>query len=383
MKIALLTPFYPYRGGIAQFSGRFYQEIADNADVKVFSFSRLYPDFLFPGKTQYVEEEDKILEYPSERILDSINPFSYQKTVNEINRFAPDVLIMAYWMSFFAPAYGHIAHRLKKKTKVIALVHNAIPHEPNFFDRPLTKLFFKQVDTFVALSENVKDDILSLLPDADADKIIVTPHPLYDHYAPKIDRRDALARLSLSPDKKTILFFGLIRDYKGLDLLIEAMGKADDSVQLVIAGECYGSFDKYANQIKASPARDRIKIMARYIAESEVPILFSAADLLALPYKSATQSGVIPLAYHYEVPIVATDVGGLKDSIRIPQTGLIATADPDSIAHSIIEFFASDKQFFIDNIRREKQHLSWDKFAELFRPVKLPVSSRETPSFIP
>jgi glycosyltransferase involved in cell wall biosynthesis len=361
MKIAILSPFYPYRGGIAQFSAMLHEAMKEKHEVKAFSFSRLYPGFLFPGKTQYVEKGDQAIEIPSERILDSINPFSYQKTAKEIGKFQPDVLIIVYWMSFFGPAYGHIASRLKKKTVIISLVHNAIPHEPKFFDKPFTKLLFDRSKGFVVMSDIVKNDILSMNPEA---LFCECPHPLYNHFGKKINVREAREELGLDPDKKTLLFFGLIREYKGLDLLIDAMAGLDDDFQLLIAGESYGSFEKYEMQISCSPAKDRILTKNRYIEDSLVPVLFSAADLLVLPYKSATQSGVIPVAYHFETPVVATDVGGLKDTIEQPETGIICKPDPESIASAVKRVFSLGKDRFVNNIRMEKENLSWEKFAD-------------------
>jgi glycosyltransferase involved in cell wall biosynthesis len=361
MRFAVLSPFYPYRGGIAQFGMSLYQALAKKHEVKIYSFSRLYPGFLFPGKTQFVEDDKAAVSGLSERILDSINPFSYEKTAKAIEKYKADVLIIAYWMPFFAPAYGHIAHRLRGKTRIIALVHNAIPHEPKFYDKPLSKLFFNQVDRFIILSESVKKDLLSLYPRA---KYWLQAHPLYDHFGEKQDRETACKALNLNPHKKTLLFFGLIRDYKGLDLLIQAMSFLDESYQLIIAGESYGSFGKYGQQIEASPAKDRIQAMNRYISDKEVPILFSVADVLVLPYKSATQSGVIPVAYHFEVPIVATDVGSLKDTIETAETGIVCRPQAKSIAEGIQEIFSAGMEKIVANIRIEKEKLSWDGFAQ-------------------
>ncbi|MDR3060965.1 MAG: glycosyltransferase [Dysgonamonadaceae bacterium] len=361
MKIAILSPFYPYRGGIAQFSAMLYEAMREKHEVKAFSFSRLYPGFLFPGKTQYVEKGDQAIEIPSERILDSINPFSYQKTAKEIGKFQPDVLIIVYWMSFFGPAYGHIANRLKKKTVIISLVHNAIPHEPKFFDKPFAKLLFDQCNGFVVMSDIVRNDILSMNPES---SFCVRPHPLYSHFGEKIDVLLAKEKLGLDPDKKTLLFFGLIRDYKGLDLLIDAMAGLGDDFQLLIAGESYGSFEKYETQISHSPAKDRIFSMNQYIEDSLVPVLFSAADLLVLPYKSATQSGVVPVAYHFEVPVVATDVGGLRDMVERPGAGIICSPDSENIASAVERIFSLGRDRFVSNIRTEKENLSWGKFAD-------------------
>lgn len=366
MKIALLSPFYPYRGGIAQFSDRLYEELAREHEVRAFSFSRLYPDFLFPGKTQYVEGESA--EHSERnflpavcRCLDSINPFSYQKTVHFIEKFQPDVLIIAYWMPFFAPAYGHIAQRLKNKTKIISLLHNAIPHEPHFWDKPLAKLLFNRSHAFMVMSEVVKADLLRIKPGA---RYALHPHPLYDHFGERMGKEEARNQLHLSLDKKTLLFFGLIRDYKGLDLLIDAMSFLDDSYQLLIAGEAYGSFDKYQEQINQSSAKERIRVINRYISDKEVPTFFSAADVLILPYKSATQSGVVPLAYHFDIPIVATDVGGLKTAIEEANTGVVCLPESASLACGVDELFARGKEEFVKNIQLEKKNLSWESFAK-------------------
>ncbi|MDR1610554.1 MAG: glycosyltransferase [Candidatus Symbiothrix sp.] len=375
MKIAVLSPFYPYRGGIAQFSMSLYRALAKEHEVKVFSFSRLYPGFLFPGKTQFVEGGEAKVSVSSERILDSINPFSYERTAKAIEKYQPDVLVIAYWMSFFAPAYGHIAHKLRNKTRIIALVHNAVPHEPKFYDKPLSKLFFNQVDGFMVLSEPVKKDLLSLYPHA---KYCLCAHPLYNHFGEKQDKKAACEILNLNPGKKTLLFFGLIRDYKGLDLLIQAMSFLDDSYQLIIAGEFYGDFGKYRQIIDVSPAKYRIQVRNQYIADEEVPVLFSAADALVLPYKSATQSGVVPVAYHFEIPIVATGVGSLKDTIETAGTGIVVRPEAVSIAGGIQQLFSEGMEKFIANIRIEKQKLSWEVFAQALIDF-----SRRFPSFQP
>jgi glycosyltransferase involved in cell wall biosynthesis len=360
MKIAILSPFYPYRGGIAQFSAMLYKSLEKTHQVKAFSFSRLYPDFLFPGKTQYVSPEDGAIPIDSKRILDSIHPFSYQKTAKAIEKFQPDVVIIAYWMSFFAPAYAYIVNRLKKKTKIITLLHNAIPHEARFFDKALLNLLIKNSQGFMIMSESVKENLLSIKPDA---HYCLKPHPLYDHFGEKISTQEAREKLEIDPDKKTLLFFGLIRDYKGLDLLIETMSILDDSYQLVIAGEVYGSFEKYEKLIHTSKAKNRIHVFNRYIDDKEVPILFSAADCLVLPYKSATQSGVIPVAYHFAIPIVATDVGSLKATIANAGTGVICQPKIIDLVCGIDELFSMQKTELIANIQKEKENLSWDNFS--------------------
>lgn len=360
MRFALLSPIYPYRGGIAQFSAMLHTGLANEGhEVQAFNFTRLYPDLLFPGKTQYVEEGDEAIPISSLRTLDSINPLSYATTVKAIRTYQPDVLIISYWMSFFVPGYAHIANRMKRHCRVITLIHNAIPHEPRCFDKPLAKLLFRQCHGFVVMSDTVQNDLLSLCPEA---QYIRNPHPIYNHFGSKLDRGEACHLLKLDPARKTLLFFGLIRDYKGLDLLIEAMSLLDDSYQLLIAGECYGSFESYQTQIEASPARNRIYVHNRYIADAEIPAFFSAADALVLPYRSATQSGVVSVAYHYDLPMLATPVGDFPQSIETPGTGIIATAiTAEALAEGASRLFSSDiHPGFSSRIANEKAALSWE-----------------------
>lgn len=360
MKIAILSPIYPYRGGIAQFSAMLYSQLRQEGHtVEAFNFKRLYPDFLFPGKTQYVEAGDRALAIDSLRILDSIQPFSYGRTVEAIREFAPDVLIISYWMSFFAPAYAHIAHRMKKRCRVIALIHNAIPHEPRFFDKPMASLFFRQCHGFIVLSDPVKDDLLRLRPGA---AYLQNPHPLYNHFGRKIPKADACRALGIDARRKNLLFFGLIRPYKGLDLLIDAVGRLDDGYQLIVAGECYGSFEAYEAQIDASAARERIFVYNRYIRDEEIPLFFSAADALVLPYRSATQSGVVSVAYHYDLPMLSTPVGDFPRSIGAPGTGIVADdISAPALEKGIRELFTAENQArFPRSLANEKAALSWE-----------------------
>ena len=361
MKIAILSPFYPYRGGIAQFGAMLYKTLESKHEVKAFSFSRLYPDFLFPGKNQLVEENDDAIQLPSERTLDSINPVSCFSTAKAIRRFRPDVLVVAYWMPFIAPAYTAITRLLKKQTIIIGLLHNAISHERRFLDRFLARWFFKQCHGFMVMSEAVKKELSSLLPEAHC---CYKPHPIYNHFGKKLSSDIAKTHLKLDKNKKCLLFFGLIRDYKGLDLLIEAMTYLDDSYQLLIAGEAYGSFGKYQKLIDHSPAKERILVKNHYIEDKEVATLFSAADALVLPYKSATQSGVLSVAYYYEIPVVATDTGGFREAIGQAETGVVCAPNAIALAEGIDEIFRTGREKWISNIRKEKSTLSWEDFAE-------------------
>ena len=362
MRIAYLSTFYPFRGGIAQFNASLYRELEKNHEIVPFTFTRQYPNMLFPGKTQYVTNDENADPVKSIQTLDSVNPLSYFSTARHIKAFKPDLLVMKYWMSFFGPSLGTVAKLMPQQTKVITILDNVIPHEKRFFDKAFTKYFLNQNDGFIAMSETVKNDLVSLKPNA---RFIKKEHPLYDHFGQKIDQAEARRQLKLLPDKKTILFFGFIRDYKGLDVLIKAFNLLDDSYQLVIAGETYGSFDKYQQLINATKNRDQVHVFNDYITDDQVPAFFSSADICVLPYKSATQSGITSIAYHFEVPLIATDVGGLKESIHHQSTGLIVDhCEPEPVALAIKDYFKGRLSTrFVTNIRKMKEELSWGNFA--------------------
>lgn len=364
MRIALLSCFFPFRGGISQFNASLYLELGKSHTVKAFNFTRQYPEFLFPGKTQYVTKDDDAVPIESDALLDTANPFTYGRTYRAIRDWEPDLVIISYWMSYFAPSLGYIARRLRKRCKVISILHNVVPHEPRFFDAPLTRYFLSGCTGNVTLCDEVAEDLKRLSPKA---LNITLFHPIYGHFGEKMPREEAEKALGLKPGMRNLLFFGLIRDYKGLDILLDAFGKLDSGYQLIVAGEPYGSFEKYRNIIDRSPAKDRIRLFTRYIKDSEVKVFFSASDLAVLPYRSATQSGISAIAYHFEVPMVVTDVGGLRQSIGDCGTGLVAPkADADCVVREIRTYFsdANLKTLCVNSIKAEKDRLSWRTFSK-------------------
>ena len=328
--------------------------------VKAFSFSRQYPDFLFPGKTQYVTPEDEAMPVEAEAMLDTIHPFTWIRTARAIRAWKPDLLVMKYWMSWFAPSLGYVARHCGCRSVVV--LDNVIPHEAHWFDKPLTTWFLKGCTGFVSMSESVEKDLLSLRPDAPH---IQLPHPLYAHFGPKISREEAAATLGVDPAKKTLLFFGLIREYKGLDILLEAFRDLPEDYQLVIAGEPYGSFDKYQAIIDTLPGKERVHVFPDYIRDSQVKQFFCAADVAVLPYRSATQSGISSIAYHFDVPMIVTDVGGLRGTIGDRGTGIVADRpSPEAIRTEVLRFFrdAQLRQSCLEAIGKEKRRLGWDAF---------------------
>jgi glycosyltransferase involved in cell wall biosynthesis len=364
MKIAFLSPFYPYRGGIAQFSDSLFLALKKEHDVKAFSFTRQYPRIFFPGTTQYVSESDINRNVKAEHILDSINPVTYGRTANSIIKYNPDMVLLSYWIPFFAPSMGWVARKLQKKgITVISILHNVVPHEKRIGDDVLTKFFMNQSSGFVLLNHDSENDLLGVKPDA---KYIINTHPLYDHYGEIIPVEEARKELDIPSDKKVILFFGFIRDYKGLDLLIESMKNLDDSYLLVIAGEVYGDFKKYRDIIDKNNLKSRIKLFIRYIPENEIVSFFSAADVCVLPYRTATQSGIAGISYHFNLPVIVTDTGGLSEMVEDNKTGLIIEKpEPGLISAAIKEYFENDsKQKFLPYIKEYKEKHSWDKLAD-------------------
>lgn len=364
MRIAIVSCFYPFRGGISQFSANLYQELGKSNDIKAFNFSRQYPDFLFPGKTQYVTPEDEAEPIESDALLDSANPFTWRRTAKAIADWQPDLVIICWWMSFFGPSLGCVAHYLKRHgIKTISLLHNVIPHERKFFDAPLTKYFLNGCDAHITLSDAVKADLKGL---GDYRSIQLF-HPIYSHFGDKLDRETADRNLGIKPGGKNILFFGLIREYKGLDILLEAFKGLPEEYNLIIAGEPYGSFAKYQTLIDECPDSSRVHCFLEYVRDSEVKRYFSASDVTVLPYRSATQSGVSSVSYHFEVPMIVTDVGGLKSAIGDTGTGMVvAKADPDLIRKAIVEFFENEelRENCIQNIKKEKKRLGWQEFCK-------------------
>lgn len=365
MKVVYLSTFYPYRGGIAQFNALLFRAMEKHHEMHAVTFKRQYPNMLFPGKTQYVTQDDIADPVPAVRKLDSVNPLSYWTTAKYLRKQVPDLVLTKYWMTFFGPSLGFVLGRQSRFTKRIAVLDNVIPHEKRFFDNAFNRYFLRRNDGFIAMTEKVKDDLLSYVPHA---KCVVIPHPVYNQFGTKVTREEALNQLNLGhlKDRKILLFFGIIRDYKGLDLLLEVMAALPKEYHLILAGESYGSFDGYAQQIEELSIGDRCHVFQRYISDGEVPWFFSAADVCMLTYKSATQSGITGIAQHFELPMIATHVGGLAETIQHGKTGLICSdRSPKSIADSVITYFEEGMRTSMSmELARENKNNTWEGFAD-------------------
>ena len=366
MKITFLGPAHPYRGGIAEFSNRLAMQFeGEGHDVDILTFKLQYPGFLFPGKTQ-VTDSPPPKDIRIRRVLNSINPFSWIITGFRIRRERPDILLIRYWLPFMAPCLGVVARIAKRNryeyTKVICIFDNVVPHEKRPGDRCLTRYFIRSIDGAVVMSQTVSDDLMRFRKDV---PVVMNPHPLYDNYGDGVKREEALEKLGLDPEHSYLLFFGLVRKYKGLDLLLEAFADKrfrNRKLRLIVAGEFYEDEALYRELIRKYGIEDDVIIHNRFIPNDEVPLYFSAADLIVQPYRSATQSGVTQIAYHYEVPMLVTDTGGLREIVCDKKCGYVVRPDAKEIAEAIAEYFDNNRKVeFGKAIRGEKQRFTWDK----------------------
>jgi len=328
-----------------------------------------YPALLFPGKTQFVEGDagDLVNSLSIEQQVNSVNPINWYNTANKINAMQPNLVILRFWMPFFGAALGTISRLINKRTtKIIGLVDNALPHEPRIGDRSLTNYFLKNCDACMVMSKAVKKDIITMKKDM---PVAHSPHPVYNHFKNKIDKQEAREQLGLQANGKYVLFFGMIRKYKGLDLLLDAMEvlvKQNPTIQLLIAGEYYDDEVLYQQKIKELGLTNNVVNINKYIPDEEVHLYFSAADLVAQTYHTATQSGISQIAMHYEMPILVTNVGGLDEIVLHQKTGYVVKKDAALIAKNIYEFFALENYntCFETAIINEKEKYSWEAFVD-------------------
>ena len=374
LNIAYLSVFYPYRGGIAQFNAALYRALEELGHHQTaYTFTRQYPDILFPGSSQFIDAGDTADPIPAKRVLDTINPLNWLSVASMINASAPDMLLTQLWMPFMGPAFGTVARRMQKDCVKLCVVHNALPHEPRPGDKTFTKFMLAAHDGLIAISDAVEHDLQSMKLNK---PILRREHPIYTHFGIPVSKQEARKQLGLPADKQLLLFFGFIREYKGLMQLIESLKSLPESTHLVIAGEIYGSFDSYEQKIKELGLEARIHAHIRYISDTETPLFFCSADACVLPYVTATQSGIVAIAHHFEIPILATPVGGLPEALRHGDAGvLFKGTSPADITQGIKTFFdQSLSQHCIEGARRLKKELSWASLAsdiiDFYRSIK-------------
>ena len=361
MKIVLVGPFPPFRGGISDLNAALADHLSKRHEIHAINFTTQYPKVLFPGKTQF-KKGDPAQEIDSIRCLSSINPFSWRKTAYKIIDIEPDLVLFRFWLPFFAPAFSGVAKKIRKYSDatIMVICDNIIPHEERLLDTRLTKRFFGFIDSFIVLSKKVENELLSFVPEA---KYKYSPHPIYSIFNNTLSKEQAKAELKIAT-KKVLLFFGLIREYKGLDILINAMEKIKTELEdytLLIVGECYENENKYTELIKKAGITDNVKCHYSFIPDNEVGKYFSAADVVVLPYKTASQSGIVQIAYHFDTPVIVSNVGGLPEIVDEGKTGYCVEPNSNAFAKAIKAFYENDNISEMNsNISEYKSQFSWD-----------------------
>ena len=370
MKIVILGTSWPYRGGgIATYNERLARQfMAEGHEVEILTFTLQYPDFLFPGKTQY-SDEPAPADLKITRVMNSVNPVSWWKAARLLRRIKPDVMVVKFWIPLMAPCLGTIARLARRQgIRVVSILDNVIPHEPHFWDKWLIRYFVRSIDHFVAMSDSVKRDCERFLPRTTKARVMLCPHPLYDNFGQPVPQAEAQQQLGLNPDYRYLLFFGFIRDYKGLDLLMHAF--ADPRlrhyrVKLIVAGEFYNNAEQYAQLEKQLGLEGEIVWHTQFIPNDQVRIYFSAADLIVQPYKTATQSGVTQVAYHFSKPMLVTNVGGLAEIVPHGKVGYVTPVDAKAVADALVDFCSDDNKLrFAQNIETEKKKYAWSRMTE-------------------
>ncbi|HEX9652939.1 MAG TPA: glycosyltransferase [bacterium] len=367
MNIVMVSAAYPLRGGIAQHAGILYNKLKQRGhDVCLITFKRQYPKIFFPGKSQTDTRQADSIKIPTEPLLDSLGPWSWIKSYRRIRQLNPDLLIFKYWMPFFAPCYGVIARLVKKNTgtTIVFLCHNVMAHERRIGDTFLTKFALQWGDFFVVQSEAVKKQLLDLFPKAD---YRLVPHPLFEIFGEPMEKAAAKKQLALS-DEHIILFFGYVKAYKGLDLVLQAMPEILKKIKLrlLVVGEFYQSEVSFRQQIADLHIEEAVTIRPDFVANEEVSLYFAASNVVVLPYRSATQSGIVQIAYQLHKPCIVTDVGGLAEVVIDNQTGFVVPPeDHRALADAVVRFFQENKEHqFVENVKLEKSRYSWDFMVE-------------------
>jgi len=361
MRVIIIGPAYPYRGGIADTNESLCRELQKQGhDSELYTFKMQYPNFLFPGKTQY-STDSKPQDLKIIRVLNSLNPINWIRVGLSLRKQKPEIVIIRYWIPFLSPCLGTIAKLLSNKTSVIGLCDNILPHEKRIGDKSLTKYFTKHCDSFIVMSRTVQEELKQF----STKDCIYLPHPINDGLGDILSKEKAKQHLNLPLGKNHLLFFGLIRDYKGLDLLLNAMSYLEKDIHLIVAGEFYSNPEKYYSLVKELGIEDRVKFTNQFVAKEDIPFYFCASDIVTQTYKTATQSGVTQIAYHFNKPMLVTNVGGLSEIVPHGKVGYVTSKEPKDIAEKITSFYQGQKEAeFIKNIILEKEKYSWSNFVK-------------------
>ncbi len=372
--IVIVGPAHPLRGGLATYNERLARELQQKNQVTLLTFSLQYPNFLFPGQSQF-SDDPKPDDLNIDIALNSVNPLNWILTGLKYKRLKPDVILFRYWMPFFGPCFGTFARIVKsnKHTQILAITDNIIPHEQRFFDTPFSKYFLPVLDGAVAMSRKVLTDLQQFPLRRAVAKTGYHAHPLYDNFGAMAHRTEACKSLGLDENNRYVLFFGFIRHYKGLDLLLEAMALLPESmsnVKLLVAGEYYEDEAPYNELIAEKGLAEKVILHTKFIPNGDVRWYFSACDLVAQPYRNATQSGVSQIAYHFELPMIITNVGGLSELVPHGEAGWVCEPTPEALAESIVAMYEENRlNTMRSSIHTLKQQFSWPSMVKALEAV--------------
>ena len=370
-RIVIIGPAHPLRGGLASFNQRLARQfIREGDECTMVSFSLQYPSFLFPGTTQYASDAPPA-GLTIHTLINSVNPLNWLRTGRKIRQWQPDLVVVRYWLPFMGPALGTILRQVRKNrhTRIVCIADNVVPHEKRPGDAAFTRYFLRACDGFITMSEKVMADLRQFERDKPARLV---QHPLYDNFGAALPKAEARKALGLPATEKILLFFGFIRQYKGLDLLLQAMSDPRirrEKIRLLVAGEFYEDRQPYLDLVAALHLEDAVILCTNFIPDDEVRNYLCSSDCVVQPYRQATQSGVTPLAYHFEKPMIVTNVGGLPALVPDGQVGLVCAPEPAAIADAILRFYQLGEDYFIPHLRSEKKKYAWEKLTAAIREV--------------
>lgn len=371
MRLALVGPAYPLRGGIAHYNASLFQALeAAGHRVRLYGMSRQYPGLLFPGKRQEDLSDDPI-EARSEAVVDSIGPVTWAQTADKIRRFAPDAAVFQWWHPFFAPSFGTIARLCRRRgIAPVFICHNVRPHEATQLDDALLRYAYSATDRFLVHAKE-EQARLTLALRGRSHRVEVAPHPVYDVFEPTtLTRDEARAQLGLTAPLQ-ILFFGYVRRYKGLDILLEALADIDLEFELTVAGECYEDAEVYRRQIESLGLSNRVQFLDRYVSNEEVPVLFRATDVCVLPYRHATQSGIVQVAYALDTPVIVSRVGGIPEVVEDGVSGLLVPAEDSGALRSAVRRYFREqlRDALVAGVQKKRSELGWNRIVDALQAL--------------
>lgn len=378
MRFTLIGPTYPYRGGIAHHTSLLYHHLSQRHRVQLISFKRQYPRWLVSGRDQRDPSGSPMVPAECEYLLDPVNPLTWEATYRRVRRIRPHLVVIQWWVPFWAPCFAYVAYRLRRAgNSVVYLCHNVLPHEQRRWDRPLARMALRQAHSIIVQAQSEGQRLREMLPNM---QLRVVPLPIYDMFPDRSGRQGARHHLGFMPDDRVLLFFGFVRRYKGLDVLIEALGRLRGTrVHLLVCGEFWEDEGAYRSRIRDLGLADVVRLENRYIPDEELSLYFAAADALVAPYRSASQSAVVQMAYGFGRPVIASNVGAMSEVVEHEVTGLLVPPeDPAALARAIKRFYSDGlAPRLVQGVIEQRARFSWDAMVDALQSCAADVMSKE------